>query len=401
MRVYDIICEAIPQPVRNLKVYAQNRLKEATRLEQIAARLLELEKSLSSRPSDDIRSYLIDIGVDNNEAWEALSEVESLARRAGSQYSGFSLDTITTNMRWILDMLNEPDSGGQNTQYILKAIGYTASHLGQETNVNFDFIIRLANKIDQIVKGMTEQGYMDPKYAEPEDIQEYQAWFEAIKLAGQFAVIWQRMVATKEKLDNLLSMRDQMSFQQKPKTDEQETLYHASAWAAEIAEEGFQAEAPTSDDRKGLGTYGSTANVVSFTHDIHTARNIARSLKELIMIANGKIRKHNILRWLKDEGMDMSEIDRLAGSNIMAKPDSPKTTAKLYHVWLYMNKIGRENPVFTNIEETVKMYQGRSVDDVGIIASTVNMQDEEISYQPAEKEWRVPPQAILNAKRIQ
>lgn len=401
MRVYDIICEAIPQPIRNLNLYAKNRLKDIKRLEQIAARMKEIEPNLEGGPERDIRSYLEQSGMDRDDAWDALSSVESLASRAGSTYSGFHLDSIRHSLEWMYSMMNDTKNRGRDVHHILKSVEHVAGYLGYDTETNFDLLKRLGGMVDQIEQGLVEEGYIDPRYFEPEDIQEYKTWYEAIKLAGQFSTLWQPFVASKQKLDDLLSMRQALAFEKKPKTDERETLYHASTWAGEIAKNGFQAEAPGSGIRKGLGTYGSTTNVVSFTHDIHLARNIARSLKELVMIANGKIRKHHVLRWLQDEGIDMKRITSSAGYDVENAKDTPQTTAKLFHVWLWLNEVGRENPVFTNIEDTVKMFRGRNENDVGIIASEVDMQNPEISYQPAESEWRVPPESILSVKRIQ
>lgn len=181
----------------------------------------------------------------------------------------------------------------------------------------------------------------------------------------------------------------------RPDTEKQEILFHASAFAAEIAREGFKAEPPLA--RTGLGWFGGTAKLTSFTHDIKLARDIMRALREFTMIANGELKASRILEWCRTEKIDI-DLGTINRRNL-TDPWTPEQTAELYNYYLWTNKVKRTNPVFTGYKDLIKLLKGRSVKDVGIIQATVLMDSAE--YFVTEREYRVPASSILDFKRIQ
>jgi hypothetical protein len=146
----------------------------------------------------------------------------------------------------------------------------------------------------------------------------------------------------------------------RPEHNENETLYHATAYVPEILRDGFQAEPP--EDRRGLGNYGRVVTI-SFTHDLEIARNIMRSLKEMWMIAHGEL-----------------------------------TGSALYRYWLAHSKL-RSDPMMTSPEQVIEMMTNRDLTDIGVLACDVRLEPDD-RYLIGEAEFRLPPDRVLSVKQV-
>lgn len=207
---------------------------------------------------------------------------------------------------------------------------------------------------------------------------------------------------------------------QLPTHDDVEKLYHASAFAAQIEKEGFLPEVPSK--RHGLGSFGRGERV-SLTYDLYTAKEIARTLKEIHMISRGELRPEIIARWWQEENLDKKaneplkdfiykSIDQHLGNNepsFLLLPNignvykaasalNTEETAKLFKAYLHFSE-KRFNPYYISIEDTVIAMKDVDIRDIGVLKVEVDMTDDP-QYVPSEKEYRVEPDKILSVKRI-
>lgn len=184
----------------------------------------------------------------------------------------------------------------------------------------------------------------------------------------------------------------------RPKSDDIETLYHATINASSILNSGF------SNDRSKVEGIGGSNNLksgkpgISFTSDFYVAKEVARSLKEMIMIANGELKARHILHWADLEGIKEEVLGLYKGvSGDSLELDSIEGTAELYHYYLCTTK-SRYNPFFFGAANIVRNLRGRSSKDVGIIVAEVNMRHPDNMYFTAMHEFRVPAEAVLKIK---
>lgn len=201
----------------------------------------------------------------------------------------------------------------------------------------------------------------------------------------------------------------------RPEHEEVESLYHATAFAPEIVRDGFSAEKPI--ERQGLGQFG-TQKEISFTYDLYIAKEIMRSLKEAWMIVHGQLKPKAIIGWMKAEGIDTTDRNKLsyigAKREIPGEKDwdgnpryrpaelhelsGPEETLLLYNVYLAHTKI-RSNPVFSNIDRLIPIMQDRDVTDIGILQCEVRLDKDDV-HLDGEKEFRVMSDRVQSIKRI-
>lgn len=432
MRLFDLY-EDIPRPPRNLRLFVRNRLKEALELQAIYQKLKELD--LSGDFGEDVMYDTTSRMEDDSE--EQYRDYYDYLKDISTGYAAGlprKIDDYFETLKWtneLFDSLNEPGidpvQSAKLAEYVAQNMKRLVDWAGGVQEKAQDFIEpieKLAAALPQVRQTMEELDLLTGEYGPPE---EAERWLEAIQLGGELVKRLKGIATAGQKFQEMVSHWEAHSYGQQPKPKEQEVLYHATAFADEIAGEGFRPTKPSPSERYGIGSYGDESTTsaigthISFTHDIHNARQIMRAMRELVMIANGQIRKHHILRWMADEGMDLGHAAtqvsgvaqqkaKVAGSDfeystgrpdIEKTPDTPEFTAELYKYWLYLNKIGRMNPVFANIDKAVRALKGRKPEDVGIIKALVNMEDPTIEYVAAEQEWRVPPSAVLNVERVQ
>jgi hypothetical protein len=176
----------------------------------------------------------------------------------------------------------------------------------------------------------------------------------------------------------------------KPQTEDIETLYHATMYSKEILRKGFEAKTPA--DRIGLG---GAVKGVSMTSDLKIAKDIARFLKEVILIFEGKLKFRDIVDWMKREKIDVDEIIRGYG-----EPTNVLELAKFYEKYLWFSKI-RDVPVtMWTDNKALKAFARRKVSDVAILKCKVNMSNPNITYVKGEREYRVPPEAITSCEKL-
>lgn len=209
-----------------------------------------------------------------------------------------------------------------------------------------------------------------------------------------------------------------------------ETLYHASAVAADLRR-GFSATVPAEDLGMGLG--GSQVDkagnrAISFTYDLRAALQIARAYKELAQVYKGQVKARHILDWVAREkngdaflkflqmswtsytisfefgqgGPRLWELDPAAQKKKFLDPDqvfaTPRDRVKLYKAYISTSKT-RFNPFFMHIQRTAE-FLARNEKKIGVISAEVDMSHPDLAYLPSEREFRVPPSAVLQVKKF-
>lgn len=211
----------------------------------------------------------------------------------------------------------------------------------------------------------------------------------------------------KESLKRIAAERQEHFGADKPPAEDVETLYHASAWAADIARDGWRRGDPTDRvaDRVGLG--GPWTNgLISFTYDLHYAQAVSRTMKDLVMIANQQVRVKDVLSWLRDDGVgDLDAAARNIGEGRRPNDtdDTPLNTYIWYRRWQRNSMFHslRVHPlVIDNALKIVDVLRGRHVRDVGVLACQVEVGRDDVEFKSGEREYRVPVDAILETKRL-
>ena len=186
-----------------------------------------------------------------------------------------------------------------------------------------------------------------------------------------------------------------------PESEDIETLYHASVDAKTIfRRKAFDTKVP---EPKGLGgAQGDKRGrpAISFTSDLYVAKEIARSLKEAIMIARGEVKAAHILDWARRHGIH-DDVERTFKSTYgPLDPKRVEHVMDLYRVYLTYHKT-RYNPVFFgDMGRLMQTFKRQKVSDVGVLVCRVNMRDKDIAYLPAEHEYRVPPASVISVDKL-
>lgn len=208
------------------------------------------------------------------------------------------------------------------------------------------------------------------------------------------------------KLREWVQSRQKEAFDGKyePEREQVETLYHATSAKSILLRDGFNSDKPV--DVIGLGELGGSQNkTVSFTHDLQIAREIVRSLKEAWMIANGQLKRAQVMRWIKDDGLDPAEAAHRVkyAMDKDADPESPEAVFRLYNWWLWVAKHPiRQNPVFGDGSGEKLLAYLKTVprQEIGIVSARVDLSPGTYTYHRAEREYRVRPEAIAAVKEI-
>lgn len=210
-----------------------------------------------------------------------------------------------------------------------------------------------------------------------------------------------------QKMQNIL---DNRSDETPPKHDDVETLYHASVNARDLKAGGFASEMPSGGGIGGSQSAKGGEKGVSFTADKYVALQVAKSLREVIGIANGEYDWQDVEDWALADGVDSDTLARHVsmfaplskdipsehrelGQSPRAKPkkNTPEYAFAVYRA--YMSASKRYDPVYFNV--SINQFKGLDAADVGVVSAKVDMTDPAIQYLKSMQEFRVPPRAIL------
>lgn len=189
-----------------------------------------------------------------------------------------------------------------------------------------------------------------------------------------------------------------------PPSENVETLYHASLNAKNLKREGFEKEVPAGGGIGGAQGDKKGKPAVSFTSDLQTAKEIARSLKEATMVMQGRYKLPKILDDIRRE--DPKLLDRIVENmrrtdGAPFPPESDEDLWSLYNSWIWLSN-KKFNPVYFGGGRSawVKMFKRAKLSDIGVVAAEVDMSDPDINYLRAMHEYRVPPRAIGEVTKL-
>lgn len=384
-----ILGEAIANRPRNLPLYLTNRLRE---LDQIIAGVAEAAKL-----------------IDANEA-DGMSVLRSAMRYGaqgtadeGAEIALYDLNDDLDRAYRLTDLLQALESYQRHGPEFLKYVMAALTDYVRPVSDQYRQTLRL---LDHAEVGLQIYGY-EPGNPEHEADPEYQSVRALLRGYRILAALLPRIERLRADLTRKLTMTQYMRGQAalgrldsyRPEHGATETLYHATAYMPEILRHGFAAEPP--EDRKGVGNFGRQ-DLISFTHDLEVARNIMRSLKELWLIAHGRLTGAQILGWANAEGI--ADQVRKAWRNETREPlplgrdVPPGEVAKLYRNWQWFTKL-RVNPVMLSPWEIVAALAKRAFDDIGVLSCQVRLEPTD-QYLHAEAEFRLPADRVLTMKQV-
>lgn len=181
-----------------------------------------------------------------------------------------------------------------------------------------------------------------------------------------------------------------------PETEKLEQLYHTSINAKTLARTGFHLGVQKTEGLGGSITTKSGKPAVSFTADFHVAKEIMRCLKEAILIAHRKLKRHHLIDWARRSNI-LPDVLRAAESISSGEPsEDPVDVMALYQAYLAFSN--RYNPVFFgNMEDLMRVLARKSPGDVAIMVCLVDMTNPDIEYLHSMREYRVP---AISVKKI-
>lgn len=211
-------------------------------------------------------------------------------------------------------------------------------------------------------------------------------------------------------------------------TEKREKLFHASINAGKLYREGFLAQIPEQSGIGGSQSAGGRKKGTSFTYDFYVAKEIARTLKELALIAQQKIDARQIIDWARRCNCLQATWDsfvRLDGSlispfqhfgfiekgrllfkfkgryyDVREVFDTPLKVAALYKRYLQENQDRRYDPFVMGLSTLINKLRHINLKDIGVVVATVDMTNPSIVHLGGERELRVPPEAILSVDRL-
>lgn len=186
-----------------------------------------------------------------------------------------------------------------------------------------------------------------------------------------------------------------------------EILYHTTPFVREIIQGGFK----TKDELGFEILGGNTEKAISFTADIEIARAIAVSLKEAILISQGKLTVKDIMqmmqrdagtkpavqKWLKDSQW-LADYKSYQRSILRGNPTKSTIDMawELFRTYLALTE-NRYNPMFFGVKP--ENFKNLDVNNVGILACKCDM-SKVVRYLQAMEEYRVPIGAILSVRPV-
>jgi hypothetical protein len=197
-------------------------------------------------------------------------------------------------------------------------------------------------------------------------------------------------------LKNILKPSSQRSESQSS-LNEPKTLYHATANATSIFNSGFKLDAAETQGIGGSTSIRNGSPGISFTSDLYVAKEIARCLKEAILIAKGYTNGYNILSWstMPDEILKSNE-------SINGKSDltSIEGSFDLYKVYLALDPSRYDPLFFIHSSKMAKIFGSKNEEDVGIIVAKVNLSKDEYEYLNSMHEYRVTASKVISVEKI-
>lgn len=307
MRYKDLLTEKINNKPSNLALYLANRHKVVVQI------IADLEKAEALATKHDDGASIIRSAM-RYSSGEDITPYDIEPRQLAYLYRN-----PLKSLELTLDSYRR--HGTQFLEYLYRAVE-TAKTVRPLTSDQKAALAALPNAH----LGLRDYGFDDgPETEADPDYQHAMGYLMALRLGADARARLVALIGDMDEKIGALWHRYTNLYNDKyrPEHDEVETLYHTTAFATEILRDGFKAEKPVG--RRGLGNYGDQEGI-SFTHRYKIAHDLWRSLREIWMIAHGKLTAKQIVGWIRAEGMDKMYPDLATTVGIgvkMPAPDKP------------------------------------------------------------------------------
>ena len=364
----------ITVPPRDFKRYLQMFGKRVKALKEAAAKMERVYEH------EDARYWLDDSTQRDFDPQSAMSWLKLLADKV----------EYLSGLDGAIDLYRDQYGG------VKKVIGW-AEGASEDAQDHADRVEREAKKIRENKPELDENFEYYKDYV-PRDLVDAVYWLGS----REWQTLYKMLKEAPERIKALLTQLTP------PETEKVETLYHASVDAKPLLRSGFNPKG-----KGGMGLGGSTETdsgkaAISFTYDLYIAKEIARTLKEGVLVAHGKVSPREVLGWAEKAGFKdkVVETARQTYFNRGIWEDPSKRVEHAMAYWYaylaYAGRAGkRYNPVFwTGPKDLIPQFKRVKYGDIGVLVADVNMEDPDITYVPAEREYRVPVSAIVDLKKV-
>lgn len=398
LKLKSILFEDIVIPPREMKSFLENLSK---RVALKTATIMELRKGLGFQNDDAsevedkerfLERKLIDLELYDKLDFRSLKySLDFNFRNAVKPFSETIVEKIDDNAKGIL----EAETVRESTQYIRYLV---------ET---LEFFAKDIEEFIEPWKLIAETDFTDAKL-------EFMERFEG----GKNEEIFDVLKAISEELVSLLDLVKQYAIPKlerrievtyksdvKPATNKVELLYHATVNADSLMKTGFVVgDANSTKNSEGIGGSNLDASgkkSISFTADIYIAKEIARCLKEAVMIAHGEIDIYDLITYAMQDGV-AQEIERNFGFFSNEENLARATTKQVFDYYRYYLSTSpkRYNPLFFDSDHLMELFKTKQVEDVGIVVCQVDMTNPQILYLRSMEEFRVPPEAVIKVTKV-
>lgn len=204
------------------------------------------------------------------------------------------------------------------------------------------------------------------------------------------------------RVETLTSLAYKSPSSNPPTTQKVEKLYHASVNAVKLFSSGFSARIPDAGGLGGSKGTGTGREGTSFTYDLYQALAIARGLKEVIEVANGRVKTKDIYEWARSEGLLEKALRQFGyGSSQKTPGTDVKSTFWFYKAYKHVRDFSRAwyDPNFFQVK--ISDFKGLNARNVGVIVAEINMDHPDVGFMGGrEREVRVPSEAIIKLVKL-
>lgn len=308
---------------------------------------------------------------------------------SADHFANYRLNRFELN--WLRDSLHSPIVHGTS---FLRFIPQAAKS-GHPLSASETGFFRLLERADE---GARSYGFdpEDPATKSDPDFQGAKALCSALqRLFAIYETIHDLQTEIAGHIDATLEVHNSLDpHKWRPEHKPVETLWHATIFADEIAQEGFLSRKPK--DRKGLGNFGNQ-ETISLTVERETAESIVDCFLDVWDIGNGLVHPADILQLIREEQLD---IDLRPHSGLIDETTlrSPLDAMKLYRLYLAYTTT-RINPVFVNPDELLDAVSKIPRESIGLVACETRL-DEKAEFVLGEAEFRVTVDHVISVRRL-
>jgi len=390
--IINILDEKIQHAPRDMLKYYKIKLKQITKLENDINNLKNNIDKLSK--NDDFRYYMTDF-LGSEYAIDDVSEFINYTVVRDSINNGY-INRIKIDLK---ELIKYHDSDDSSIKSLYKTILKSLRTSLKQDYLSIDLIKTFIKDFREIYKESQDRLKTNFKYAKDDNdkygLEIHDLIQSVFPVFNSFEKFHKDLKSKFSELDKILDMETESEFRGGPgyipSYDKIETLYHASLYAKELAQNGFK------DKGYRLGLGGATEGI-SFSSDFKIVQDIVRAFKEVKMIFDGKLKWNQIVDWARRENIDI-ESGRKCPFLKAYPPENLIDTVSLYRCYLSYSNI-RVSPVFfiTDEKKFIKNFQKAKMNNIGIVKAKVDMTHPDIVYKKGEREFRVPPEAVLDVK---